>query len=282
MDVLELDSVIPKDVDTDSLTPPSGGTSANWGRVYQNYISANLSSKDLAKGAYDAYNLLSAGVLSKFQSDVWEAVENLEGNTTKLNEFVSKGFTHISTQGSALNKIYFPKSDKAVVPNVLKSDNFDDNFDSYDLSLIKAIPMASAERYFYGPGMIDVRSTPGFIKGKHAYNLSEIFSWAKDSYLGIPSDDPSVDITAETDESNGLKYLIRTVNLLHKSLITLWEQFYALCTGDLAMDKITSGSLNLVSPNEAETTYKKENISASKNLIYGRYYLSQNGLDLLF
>ena len=47
----------------DNNNPSLSPASANWGKVYQKYISINLSSDQLMKGAYDAYNLLTAGNL---------------------------------------------------------------------------------------------------------------------------------------------------------------------------------------------------------------------------
>lgn len=67
----------------DTTLSPS---STNWGKVYQNYISVNLSSDELMQGAYDAYNLLSRGALRKFQQDAISAINALIENQNKLIE----------------------------------------------------------------------------------------------------------------------------------------------------------------------------------------------------
>ena len=63
---------------------------SNYGRVYQNYISINLASDDLAKASYDAYNLLSAGKLRDFQKAAVSAINALIENQNTLREQVSQ------------------------------------------------------------------------------------------------------------------------------------------------------------------------------------------------
>ena len=62
----------------------------NYGKVYQNYISANLASDELAKASYDAYNLLSAGKLRDFQKAAVSAINALIENQNTLREQVSE------------------------------------------------------------------------------------------------------------------------------------------------------------------------------------------------
>lgn len=63
---------------------------SNYGRVYQNYISTNLASDDLAKASYDAYNLLSAGKLRDFQKAAVSAINALIENQSTLRQQVSE------------------------------------------------------------------------------------------------------------------------------------------------------------------------------------------------
>lgn len=62
----------------------------NYGKVYQNYVSANLASDELAKASYDAYNLLSAGKLRDFQKAAVSVINALIENQNTLRQQVSE------------------------------------------------------------------------------------------------------------------------------------------------------------------------------------------------
>lgn len=103
-----------------SLSPASSG----WGTVYQNYISANLSSEQLLQGAYDAYNLLSARRLSDFQDKAITAINDLISNQESLAEDLQTIETDLTTTNSDLTTT---KSSLSKIANNLNS-----LFSSYD------------------------------------------------------------------------------------------------------------------------------------------------------
>lgn len=86
-------------------SPPSVAASANWGAVYQNYISTNLSSEELAKGAYDAYNLLTTRNLYKFSNKVSIAIQNLSNNVNSIDSALKTNFDTLYAQVAELKRV---------------------------------------------------------------------------------------------------------------------------------------------------------------------------------
>lgn len=167
------------------LTPinkltPEGGTllpaSANWGKVYQNYISANLTSENLAKGAYDAYNLLSAGKLLEFQQTSFNTFNKLIDNQTSLATDLNSVETKLTKTISNLDKLFSTEQGTSIsTGDIVSSTNklaFAANDAGtastfYDLSKGIKLPFATE-------GATPETSIPGLIKGFSAGRLDKI------------------------------------------------------------------------------------------------------------
>ena len=87
-----------------SLSFPASAASAKWGKVYQNYISTNLSSEQLAKGAYDAYNLLTTNNLYNLSDQISAAITTLSNNVNSIDSALQTNFDNIYKRLSALEQ----------------------------------------------------------------------------------------------------------------------------------------------------------------------------------
>lgn len=88
-----------------TLSSPPSYDSANWGRIYQSYVSTNLSSEQLAKGAYDAYNLLSTTKLHIFSYYTSEALSALDYNVKSINSALKANFDALYAQVEELKRV---------------------------------------------------------------------------------------------------------------------------------------------------------------------------------
>lgn len=211
-------------------------SSATWGTVYQKYISTNLSSEELGKGAYDAYNLLTAGKLDSFADAVCDSLSALKENTdtlcTKVNSIASEvqsGFTYI-LEGGAINPLVIPKTD--------------DSFTFYNLSQKITIPIAGKNTFDIQNGKI--KFTPGFIRGRRAAQLDQIApfftvprqdfdtvfvnfasmgSWLEDSTLNdiFPTYDGGKQEFYGTGDLTRMGLLVWKVNCLQQQISVLYD-----------------------------------------------------------
>lgn len=166
-------------------------SSATWGTVYQKYISTNLSSEELGKGAYDAYNLLTAGTLDTFANAVCKSLSTLKENTdtlcTKVNSIedwkkseVKRRFTYIDDNGKALHPLNFPL------------DDYDNDCSGvYDLSAEEKISLA----------MYDAEQCtgwPGLLKGSTLHDIEAMSSKFMENWEKLLTDyDPEDLATGE-------------------------------------------------------------------------------------
>ena len=173
----------------DSNNPSLSPASANWGKVYQKYISTNLSSEQLARGAYDAYNLLSAGNLSSFQSNAITAINTLISNQGILARDLNKTVTN-------LNKFFYSLKDKEDV-SIAEGDTISSKFTlsfpaddsgasstTYDLSENVAIPLVDQGT----PGLLKFSDFTKFNKVTSLFN-TENDSASSLRSLSFPSND---------------------------------------------------------------------------------------------
>ena len=86
-------------------SPPSSYDSANWGKIYQNYISTNLSSEQLAKGAYDAFNLLTTRKLLTFSDLTSKALLTLSNNVNSIDSALKENFDTLYAQVAELKRV---------------------------------------------------------------------------------------------------------------------------------------------------------------------------------
>lgn len=149
------------------------GEPARWGTVYQNYISVNLNSEDLAKGAYDAYNLLTSKKLFNVVKDTFDYIQAVENNVETLADSVAERVTKESNRidniTGGLNNLFGPGSSadaaaiiKAKYPLTFPHTDSGDTT-SYDLSSQSDIPLAGLQN-----------GVPGFIKGQRALQLGSL------------------------------------------------------------------------------------------------------------
>lgn len=156
---------------SEDLSSPAASTNG-WGKVYQKYISTNLSSENLAKGSFDAYNLLSAGILKSFSTSVASSLDGLDTNlktllerVNLLTECVQAGFSNIGadpddqdTAGHAINPLKFPL------------DDYDSECSSvYDLGKEKKISLAMYDTE-KGTGY------PGLLRGNTLHDIEAMSS----------------------------------------------------------------------------------------------------------
>lgn len=178
-----------------SLSPASSG----WGTVYQNYISANLSSEQLLQGAYDAYNLLSARRLSDFQDKAITAINDLISNqeslatdlkntVNNLDNFFSTttGFIATGTVLSAKHSLSFPSNDSGTLSKV------------YNLSDDVRIPFVDVDKT---PGLLKFSDYDRFDKVAKLFNTSTSSVYSNCS-LSFPASD--------NDTQNSTKYNLST------------------------------------------------------------------------
>ena len=88
-----------------SLSAPPSYDSANWGKIYQSYISTNLSSEQLAKGAYDAYNLLSTMSLYNLSGQISSAITTLAKNVNSIDSALKENFDTLYAQVAELKRV---------------------------------------------------------------------------------------------------------------------------------------------------------------------------------
>ena len=178
-----------------SLSPAS----ANWGKVYQNYISINLSSDQLMKGAYDAYNLLTAKALSSFQSKAITAIntlidnqnslaEDLKNTVDNLDNFFSTTTDSIATGtiSSAKHSLSFPSNDSGTLSKV------------YNLSDDVRIPFVDVDKT---PGLLKFSDYDRFDKVAKLFNTSTSYGYSNCN-LSFPASDD--------DTQNSTKYNLST------------------------------------------------------------------------
>lgn len=87
-----------------SLSQSASAASANWGTIYRDYISTNLSSEQLAKGAYDAFNLLTTNNLYNFSSQTAAAILSLSKSVNSIDSALQTNFDNIYQRLSALEQ----------------------------------------------------------------------------------------------------------------------------------------------------------------------------------
>lgn len=209
----------------------ASATSTLWGRVYRNYISVNLKSEYLAKGAYDAYNLLTTNKLSDIVGSTFTYIQEVEKNVqnmaTSVATRVSTESNRIDTITEGLNKLFSsnnPSSTADATPinqakNKLMFPITDtDGTTVYDLSYPRKIPLASRNSK-------DGSTVPGFIKGLRAAQLDELMGYFTSKPLNsFYSDSPENQITLGTNNQPA-QVLIYQVNQLQKQVEHLREQF---------------------------------------------------------
>ena len=172
-------------------TPSLSPASANWGKVYQNYISINLSSDQLMKGTYDAYNLLTAGKLSDFQNKAITAIDDLIANQGILARDLNKTVTN-------LNKFFYSLKDREFV-SIAEGDAISSKFalsfpaddsgvaaasTTYDLSKNVTIPLVDQGT----PGLLKFSDFTKFNKVTSLFN-TENASASSLCTLSFPSND---------------------------------------------------------------------------------------------
>lgn len=91
---------------TANLSSPADVSSDIWGKVYQNYISTNLSSEQLAKGAYDAYNLLTTEKLKEFSEKTVASLATINTNVTNIDAAIQTNFDTFNEVASACYKLF--------------------------------------------------------------------------------------------------------------------------------------------------------------------------------
>ena len=215
----------------DSNNPSLSPASANWGKVYQNYISINLSSDQLMKGAYDAYNLLTAGKLSDFQGKAITAINTLITNQntlasdlrtteTNLNATINTTNSKLDTTSSQLSKIaenldeLFSSYKNDELVSILEGticcsknklsfpSNDNGTATSYDLSSNVTIPFVSS-------------STPGLLKGSDYTQFSKVRNLfdtvstsASSKYtLSFPSNDNGTKTSYDLSDSVSIDFV---------------------------------------------------------------------------
>ena len=217
----DLTSITPLNKNSPSLSPASTG----WGTVYQNYISANLSSEELLKGAYDAYNLLSARRLSDFQDKAITAINNLISNQESLaadlestetvlgttNSELATTSSSLSTIVTNLNKLFdsYDKDNKPV-SSILEGTILcskaklsfpnDDNINgktSYDLSEDIIIPFVTDKK----PGLLKSADYTTFSKVTSLFNTNGTSAFSNFK-LSFPSNDNHTAYTSYDLSSN--------------------------------------------------------------------------------
>ena len=188
----------------DNNNPSLSSASANWGQVYQKYISINLSSDQLMKGAYDAYNLLTAGKLSSFQGKAITAINTLISNQKSLASDLNKTVTN-------LNKFFYSLKDKEDV-SIAEGDTISSKFTlsfpadesgaasartTYDLSKDVTIPLVNQGT----PGLLKFSDFTKFTKVTSLFN-TENASASSLCTLSFPASDD--------DTQNSTKYNLST------------------------------------------------------------------------
>lgn len=209
-----------------SLSPAS----ANWGKVYQNYISINLSSDQLMKGAYDAYNLLTAGNLSDFQGKAITAINtlidnqgilasNLQSTKTDLattNSKLDTTSSNLSTIVTNLNSLFNSyNAHNEPVSSILEgtilcskaklsfpSNDSDTIKTYYDLSGNVTIPFVSSNR----PGLLKGSDYTTFSKVINLFDT--VYDSASSNYtLSFPSNDNGTTTSYDLSESVSINFV---------------------------------------------------------------------------
>lgn len=255
-------------------------TAANWGTVYQNYISTNLSAEELAKGAYDAYNLLTAGALKEFQTKVSSAIETLDDNQASLFEKVGSESRRIDFITQGLGYL-FVGEESGKTPDqqpIIKSDKsiyFWSNDDSssrtdYNMSQSVEIPIAGENTdkqgaRYYRPGLIKGKPSvqlnqiiPHFIQKRK--NFDTVYS-QKASYVNTSLSEgfPTSMYTPSTQEEKKFKgtanltrmgLLVWKVNCLQHQVNQLSQFINRLIDGDIKLKKLSVKYIDIIPSNE--------------------------------
>lgn len=186
--------------DASFSSPPSDVTSGIWGTVYQNYISTNLSSEQLAKGAYDAYNLLTAKNLYHFSDQTSKAISNLSKSVNSIDSALQTNFDtlhefkrNISSYFSEL--FYSPlmgEEYKSTAAKYKLSIPVKDNgtLISYDLTANCTLPIVTADKSngYYSPGLLKGEDYHKFSLASgcfmnHDYTSSALYDWTEQYYV---------------------------------------------------------------------------------------------------
>lgn len=160
-----------------SLSSPPSDASANWGKVYQNYISTNLSSENLAKGAYDAYNLLTTKNLSTFSIATVNAITSLRESVVNIDNALQENFDSLYESDriissslkqilvGPLNNLSYSSTYAKYPLHIPKNDTGNEEF-IYDLTEKITIPFVGKD----GMG----NYMPGLIKGRDYHKFSVV------------------------------------------------------------------------------------------------------------
>lgn len=197
-DYATIERVIPPDASFSS--PPSDVTSDIWGKVYQNYISTNLSSEQLAKGAYDAYNLLTAKSLYHFSDQTSKAISNLSKSVNSIDSALQTNFDtlhefkrNISSYFSEL--FYSPLIGEQYKPASAKYKLYIPMNDSgtltyYNLTKDRTLPIVTANKSngYYSPGLLKGEDYHKFSLASgcfmnHDYTSSNLYGWTEQYYV---------------------------------------------------------------------------------------------------
>lgn len=197
-----------------SLSPASSG----WGTVYQNYISANLSSEQLLQGAYDAYNLLSARRLSDFQDKAITAINDLisnqeslaadlqtiETDLTTTNSDLTTTKSSLSKIANNLNSLFssYDENDQlvSISEGTIRCSKFSLSFPSndsgtiktyYDLSGNVTIPFVTDKK----PGLLKSADFTKFTKVTSLFNTENTSAFSNKK-LSFPKDDANKEKTS--------------------------------------------------------------------------------------
>jgi hypothetical protein len=186
-----------------SLSSPPSDASANWGKVYQNYISTNLSSENLAKGAYDAYNLLTTKNLNTFSIATVNAITSLRESVVNIDNALQENFDSLYESdriiSSSLKQILIGpltnlsfSSTSAKYPLCIpKNDTGNEEF-VYDLTEKLTIPFVGKDGMGnYLPGLMKGEDFAKFNSVADKFDKESILSnlsWREIEIDGAPPD----------------------------------------------------------------------------------------------
>lgn len=182
--------------DVSRSLPASGVTPDIWGKVYQNYISTNLSSEQLAKGAYDAYNLLTTNNLYNFSTQTSGAILSLSKSVNSIDSALQTNFDTLHTFKTNIS-VYFNSvfynpmtgQDSTSARNPLLIPTRDDGTQKYvyDLATSYTLPIVTANKSndYYSPGLLKGEDYHKFSLASgcfmnHDYTDSDLYGWTQD------------------------------------------------------------------------------------------------------
>lgn len=230
-----LTPIQPLNTSNPSLSPAS----ANWGKVYQKYISTNLSSEQLARGAYDAYNLLSAGNLSTFQGNAVSAINTLISNQTKLSTDLTKTVSNLDSLFSTKSG----DSDSSISEGDVVGSKFYLSFPSKDdgttatvYNLSDTVRLPFARKTEVG------EYCPGLIKGFSADKLDKIiplFNTATNESGFFASEYSHPDAPTDATYKQPIELLVWEINNLQNQIRQLRNTINEIANGRTTLEHLS-------------------------------------------